>query len=239
MPSAAKVAEAAAEYFVSTAATAMNAYNRCAVALAGGATPENLYRLLASPAYRGQVDWSRMDVFFGDERCVPAESELSNYGKARAALLDHVPLHPERVHPMPGHDKRQDGAQLYESELREFFGRAKPFPRFDLILLGIGEDGHTASLFPGMPALDEMERWVVWSDVPSYAKPQAPRLTLTLPAINAAYRVLFLVTGKNKATRVREALSDDFTLPAARVRPANGALVWLLDEDAASELDER
>ncbi len=238
LPSAGRVAEAAAESFVSTAAMAMNAYGRCAVALAGGSTPENLYRLLASPAYRGQVDWSRLEVFFGDERCVNAESEFSNYGKARKALLDHVPLRHDRIHPMPGNFKPRDGAWLYEKELRGFFGD-EALPRFDLILLGMGDDGHTASLFPGMPALDETARWVVDTAVPEYARPHVPRLTLTLPVINAAYMVLFLVTGAGKAERVREVLSGGSQLPAARVAPANGTLYWLLDEDAAAQFDRR
>lgn len=239
LPSAGRVAEAAAEHFVATAAMAMNAYSRCAVALAGGSTPENLYRLLASHPYRRQVDWSRVEVFFGDERCVRSESEFSNYGKARAALLDHVPLQPGRLHPMQGNLKPGDGAWLYEEELRRVFGPEPPLPRFDLILLGMGDDGHTASLFPGMPAVDETERWVVDTAVPSYVKPNVPRLTLTLPVINAAHSVLFLVTGASKAERVREVLAGGSQLPAARVTPARGALIWLLDEDAAALLDRR
>jgi 6-phosphogluconolactonase len=240
LPSQTALAEAAAEYFVSTATAATRAHGRFLVALAGGSTPEALYRLLASPKHRSAVDWPRIEVYFGDERCVPLDSEDSNYRKARAALLDHVPLRRDKIHPMPGFFASQDGALLYEATLRGTFGPDTPWPRFDLVLLGMGDDGHTVSLFPGMPALDEDGRWVVGTDVPAYVKPNVPRITLTLPVLNAAYLVLFLVTGKNKAARVRDVLSGaDTSLPAARVRPTNGTLVWLLDEEAASELDRR
>jgi 6-phosphogluconolactonase len=243
LPSPAAVAESAARSVMMTAAMAINAYGRFTIALAGGSTPENLYRLLASPEYRGQIDWSRAEVFWGDERCVPSSSPDSNYRKARASLLDHVPVRPERVHRMPGRWAAEDGARLYEEDLKRVFGEAAAVPRFDIVLLGMGDDGHTASLFPGMPSLDERERWVVGSAVPPYVRPNVPRITLTLPVLNAAYWVLFLVTGQSKAGRVREAITaepgDPDALPAARVRPTRGMLSWLLDEEAASMLDKR
>ena len=243
LPTPAAVAESAARSLTMTAAMAIAAYGRFTIALAGGSTPEKLYRLLASPEHRSQVDWSRVEVFWGDERCVPSSSPESNYGNARGSLLDHVPVRIEKLHPMPGRWRPEDGAKLYEDELKRVFGNGSQPPRFDMILLGMGDDGHTASLFPRMPALDERERWVAATAVPGYVQPNVARITLTFPVLNAAYWVLFMVTGKAKAERVREVLSpaaeNQPRLPAARVQPANGMLTWLLDEDAGSLLGGR
>lgn len=238
LPSPAAVAEAAGRLFIAAASDAVAARGRFAVALAGGSTPEALYRWLAAPERATQVDWQRVQVFFGDERCVPPDDPASNYGKAREALLSRIPLPAGNVHRVAGELPPEEAARAYERELAGVSGDA--IPRFDLILLGMGDDGHTASLFPGMPALEECERPCVATDVPPYVKPHVPRVTLTFPALNAARIVAFLVTGQGKAPRVAEALSratEGPLLPAARVNPSSGALTWLLDEHAAMQLE--
>lgn len=235
LPSPSAVAETAAHLFVAAAAEAIAARGQFTVALSGGSTPEALYRWLAQPEHAAQVDWPRTQVFFGDERSVPPEDARSNWGKAQETLLGHVPLPTENLHRIPGELSPEEGAARYERELAEHFG-PDGVPRFDLVLLGMGDDGHTASLFPGMAALDERERWAAATDVPEYVRPYVPRVTLTFPVLNAARRVLFLVTGKGKAAGAAEVLSGNSTLPAARVRPTDGALIWLLDADAAAQL---
>lgn len=170
------------------------------IALAGGATPQPLYAALARHAYA----WDEVDAFMGDERCVPLDHPDSNFGKAREALLSKVPA---RAHPMPG---ETCDADAYERTLRERFG--DEIPSLDLVFLGIGEDGHTASLFPGDPALEERERWVARVD-----RPDHPRLTLTLPVLNSARAAMFLIEGDAKRDAVRRLLEGDPGIPAARV----------------------
>lgn len=235
LPTPSAVAEAAAQLFVAAAADAIAAGGRFSVALSGGSTPEALYGRLAGPERMEQVDWPRVHVFFGDERMVQPDDPRSNYGKAREALLDRVPLPRENLHRIRGELPPGEAAARYERELAEHFG-AESAPQFDLILLGMGDDGHTASLFPSMPALDERGRWAVATDVPAYVKPNVPRVTLTFPVLNAGCLVAFLVTGAGKAARIADALGGGSTLPAARVRPAGGELLWFLDEEAASQL---
>jgi 6-phosphogluconolactonase len=238
LPSPAAVAEAAGRFFIAAATAAVAARGRFTVALSGGSTPEVLYRWLAAPERAAQVNWPRVEVFFGDERCVPPDDPASNYGTAREALLSRVPLPPGNVHRVLGELPPEEAASAYERELGGvFYGEQ---PRFDLILLGMGDDGHTASLFPGMSALQERGRWCVATAVPAYVKPSVPRVTLTFPALNAARNVAFLVTGQGKAARVAEALSqagEGSLLPAAQVNPSSGALTWLLDEHAAAQLE--
>lgn len=238
LPAPAAVAEAAGQLFISSARQAVAARGAFRVALSGGSTPEALYRWLAEPARAGQVDWRRVKVFFGDERCVPPDDARSNYGQARAALLGRVPLPGRNIHRMQGELPPEEAARACEQQLTHAFEAGEP--RFDLILLGMGDDGHTASLFPRMPALEERTRWCVATDVPAYVKPNVRRVTLTFPVLNAARAVAFLVTGQGKAARVAEVLSprgEGELLPAARVNPAGGALIWLLDEEAASLLE--
>jgi len=211
LPDPASVARAAADEFVTAAASA----ERFAVCLSGGSTPQATHRLLASPEYAGRVDWQRCHVFFGDERRVPLDDPRSNYHNARTALLDHVPIPQAQVHPLTS-------ADLYEGLLRSFFGASCDF---DLLFLGIGDDGHTASLFPGSVSLMEAERWVV---EPPDVVAGMSRLTLTLPALNAARRTLFLATGGAK----REPLSRIRTgtpLPAGLVEGGR----FLVDRAAA------
>jgi 6-phosphogluconolactonase len=204
---------------------------RFSLALAGGSTPRTLYRVLAAE-YRDKIPWAQVDLFWGDERYVSWDDQHSNYRLVRETLLDHVPIPGRNVHPMPTDFPEPDEAALaYERTLRNRF--SGPWPRMDLILLGMGADGHTASLFPGSPALGEQKRWVVAVQGP--AEPRV-RLTLTLPVLNCAASVFLLVTGAEKADALRRALTgspDPSACPAGAVRPAGGALVWWVDEKAA------
>ncbi len=205
---------------------------RCSLALAGGSTPRALYRLLAAE-HRDRIPWEGVHIFWGDERYVPSDDPRSNYGMARETLLDHVPVPAENVHPMPADFPDPDeAARAYEATMRTHLPGL--WPRFDLILLGLGADGHTASLFSGSPALKERERWVVSIRAP--ADPSL-RLTLTLPVLNHAAHVWFLVAGTDKASALQRALSeppDARACPASAVRPGHGAVVWWVDEAAAA-----
>ncbi|HKR01057.1 MAG TPA: 6-phosphogluconolactonase [Pyrinomonadaceae bacterium] len=226
------VARSGAERFVELGREAIAERGRFMVALAGGSTPRRAYELLAGEAYRGQLDWTKVHIFFGDERCVPPDDAESNYRMASEALLSHVPIPPENVHRINGVGDAVANARLYEDELRTYFNDAA-WPRFDLVLLGLGEDGHTASLFPGTEVLDERQAWVagVWVE-----KLGAYRITLTAPAINHAAHVIFLVTGENKRARLREVLSGeagDTRLPAQMIAPLHGSLDWFVDKAAS------
>ncbi len=221
----------AAELFAAEAGRAAAGRGRFSVALAGGATPRRTYELLASPDFRDRIPWGQVHVFWGDERCVPADDLRSNQRLAREALLDQVPLPAAQIHPMVCAGAADASALAYQRLLQDFFSPAAP--RFDLILLGLGEDGHTASLFPGSGALEERERWVA-----SVQKPAEPfaRLTLTLPLLNRAALVVFLVSGAQKAAILARALTEkagEGSLPVRRVRPRNGTLLWLADRAAA------
>jgi 6-phosphogluconolactonase len=203
--------------------------------LAGGTTPRRLYAVLADPRqpWRGRMPWAATHVFFGDERHVPPDAPESNYRMAQETLLRHVPIPDRQVHRISaeGVDAETVAAD-YEAELRGYFGLAAgALPRFDLVLLGVGADGHTASLFPGSPALLERCRLVA---APWVEHLRARRVTLTLPVLEAAAAVVFLVAGAEKAARVAEALDPTGASPAARVRPTSGALLWLLDAAAAA-----
>ena len=196
-----------------------------AVALAGGSTPEAVYESLAT-AYKDALDWKGVHVFFGDERTVPPDHEGSNYRMAYETLLSRVPV--GSIHRMRGELDPREAATLYEEELTEFFGGS---PRFDLILLGIGEDGHTASLFPRTPALDVTDHFVVENPV---EKLDTVRLTLTVPAINEAKRIIFLVAGEGKAEALEEILEGDANpheYPAKLVR-LEGGTAWMVDRAA-------
>lgn len=232
---------AAAELWVAAAA-AIGASGRFAVALSGGTTPQRLYRLLGTDPYACRVDWSRVHAFWGDERGVAPDNPASNYRMASKALLTRVPIPAENVHRIRGEDEPAAAAAAYECDLREAFAtpdgppRLIPGSRFDLVLLGMGEDGHIASLFPGTAAVREPARWVR-AVVP--ADGSTARVTLTPAVINAAAEVVFLVSGRAKAAtlrRVREGPYQPDALPAQIVAPRAGRLRWLVDADAASDL---
>jgi 6-phosphogluconolactonase len=227
----------AAAQFIALATDAIARSGRLAVALSGGSTPKALYTLLASPDYRDRVDWSQLHLFWGDERCVPPDHADSNFRMAREALLGKIQIPNKNIHRMLGEREPGDAAAAHEAELKEFFG-VEPggWPRFDLIFLGVGEDGHTASLFPGTDAANETEHLVATVYV---EKLRSHRLTLTLPVINAAAQVTFLVSGESKAAIVSAVLGSDGAsrrYPAATVRPSDGSLTWLITADAAKHL---
>jgi 6-phosphogluconolactonase len=227
---AAGLAASAAREFAARAARAVRERGRFAVALAGGSTPRAAYELLARE-HASEVDWRRVHFFFGDERPVPPDHPDSNYRMAQEALLSRVPA--GSVHRMRGELAPGEAARRYEEELRSFFAGEK-VPRFDLILLGLGEDGHTASLFPHTEALDETARLVAANPVPKLG---VTRITLTLPVINAARAVVFLVSGESKAEALRAVLegpADSRSYPASLVQPGSGELLWLADRPAAT-----
>ncbi len=218
----------AADRFARIGTEAIRERGRYLVALSGGRTPRPLYERLAAST---NLDWSNVDVFWTDERSVPPFDLRSNYRSAREALLDRVPIPADRVHRIAGELDPVEAAAAYEVELRHVVGDAG---RFDLILLGVGADGHTASLFPGHQALTEAERWTI----PVHASVDPPpRVTMTLPLLNAARHVLFLVTGAEKAEAVRDVMNGK-PLPASMVRPTDGTVTFLVDEQAAALLAE-
>lgn len=213
---------------------AVGATGRCALALSGGSTPRTLYERLASQ-WRARIPWGALHLFWGDERYVPHGDVHSNYRMAKEALLDHVPCPADHVHPMPTDLANPEAAaRAYEATLRHYFAGGPP--RFDLVLLGLGEEGHTASLFPRSPALAERTRWTV-----AVTAPIDPpmRLTLTLPALTRAAVIYFVVAGSKKAHALSQVLSptaDPNVYPAAAVRPDTGAVTWWVDQPAAREV---
>lgn len=227
---------AAAEEFARVALQASRAEGRFSVALAGGSTPKGLYALLANDqSLRGAIPWERTHVFWGDERPVPPHHIDSNYGMAAAALLSKVPIAPQNVHRIHGEESDPHAAAwVYEQELRGFFGvPGGAFPRFDLILLGLGGDAHTASLFPGSAALDERDRLAVANRVD---KLDTTRITLTVPLLNNAGCVVFLVSGADKAAALKTVLEGPYAphgAPAQLIQPNPGRLIWMVDRDAA------
>jgi len=202
------------------------------LALAGGSTPKALYQYLAKS---DGFQWDKWHIFFGDERTVPPDDTNSNYRMAYETLLSRVPIPENQVYRMPGELDPTVAAEQYEQVLKVVFG-ADDFPQLDMILLGMGDDGHTASLFPQTPAIHETDKWVVAHYV---EKLGTWRITLTPPVINNAHYVVFIVTGENKAERLNEVLNGDYqpdTLPSQIVKPIQGKLIWYVDEAAASHL---
>ena len=236
-PAPMELSEAAATLFTARAAEAVSARGRFTAALSGGKTPVALYRLLAKAPFASQIPWARVHLFWGDERCVPPDHADSNYRMTRESLLDHVPIPPANVLRMPGEMDPVEAAARYEERLREFFAsHGDSFPVFDFILLGLGEDGHTASLFPGTRAIRESARWVLCHYVDAQ---KGWRITLTPPVINAARTVVFIAAGAGKSAVLKEIMEGPFrpdTLPAQIVRPAGGTLLWMLDREAAALL---
>lgn len=230
------LADAAAQAIVDAATAAVAARGRFTIALAGGATPRETYGRLALPPRSDTMPWRQTFVLFGDERCVPPEHPESNYHMAHEMLLSKVAIPPAQIFRMHGEsDDPEEAAAQYGRTLAEVFGtRRGQMPRFDLILLGMGLDGHTASLFPGSPALKEVFRPVAAVHAAAAAIPQ--RLTLTFPVLNAAAEVIFIVSGAEKAKAVKAVLADSALLPVGMVRPEHGRLRWLLDRAAAKLL---
>jgi 6-phosphogluconolactonase len=231
------LAEMAAREVLEVARAAVAARGRFAVALSGGSTPSATYRRLAEPPFATQMPWDRTLVFFGDERGVPPDHPDSNYGMAHTALLSRVPIPPERVFRIAGEAPDSDAvAADYARTLADAFGvRRGEIPRLDLVLLGLGIDGHTASLFPGSPVLKETFRTVAAVHAAAASIPE--RITLTYPTLNAAACVIYLVSGAEKAKIVKVALSDRASgVPAAMVRPTAGRLLWIVDRPAAASL---
>lgn len=227
-----ELAQAAADKMSRLMRQAIEERGMCSLVLAGGETPRRVYQKLAGAAHSGLVDWGRVQVFFGDERMVPAGHADSNFGMAERELLSRVPVPVEHIHRMQGERSAVDAATLYEQELADVFG--EPVPRFDLITLGVGEDGHTASLFPHTPSVLEVKQRVLGYFVPQL---NSSRVTLTLPVLLNARSILFFAAGRRKAEIIRRVLSavtPTADLPASMVLPHNGALEWMLDAEAAA-----
>ncbi len=229
-----EAAQAQAKFVAAVAEECMRSQARFTIALSGGSTPRRLYQVLGSPPYDEEMAWDHWHVFWGDERCVPPDHEDSNFRMAKEALLDHVSIPASQVHRMRGEAGPVEAAEEYETAVLDVF--QTPTPSFDLILLGVGDDGHTASLFPGTQALQEKHRLVVSNWAPSI---QAHRITFTLLLINAASVVAFLDTDESKAEVLRRVLqpkSGEGVLPAAMVRPTHGTVHWFLTNGAAGSL---
>jgi 6-phosphogluconolactonase len=224
------LARRAAQWITDLAA---DSRGRFAIALSGGSTPRRLYQLLAEPPFRETIPWERVHWFWGDERFVPWDHEDSNYRMVRAAMLARAPIPAENIHGIATTGTPADAARRYESILKSYYGSESLDPNrplFDVQILGLGPDGHTASLFPGTSVLDERNLWV--AEVIG-ARPE-PRITLTYPALESSRHTAFLVAGPDKQEILVRALADDQALPAARLRPA-GELVWFVDAAARRE----
>jgi 6-phosphogluconolactonase len=226
------VARAAADLVVQIAAEAIERSGQFNVALSGGSTPKALYALLSGDEYRDLVDWQHVNIYFSDERFVPPDSEESNFHTANIGLLQRVPIRPEAIHPVPtvGVEPDEAARRSEETIIENVAGR--PLPRFDLIFLGMGPDGHTASLFPGTEALGVTDRLVAPNYVPRL---DSWRITFTFPLLDEGLVVAFLATGADKADRLAEVLNGG-DYPAAHVAPEDGTLLWIVDEAAAANL---
>lgn len=230
------LAREAAALVINTLHVAVTTRGFASIALSGGSTPKRMGELFTEEPYFSQMPWPSIEFFWGDERTVPLESDESNAGVAMRTFLERVPIDPDRVHPWQTDIDPVAAAANYATLLGERLPIERLFPRFDLVLLGMGDDGHTASLFPYTEALNESDRWAVANPV---EKLNTIRLTLSAPTINNARMVVFLLAGAGKADRLAEVIdgpSDPDRLPSQRIRPHNGRLIWLVDEAAAAEL---
>jgi 6-phosphogluconolactonase len=232
----AEITRAAAELFVDSANEAIKLRGVARIAISGGTTPRNAFELLGAE-YSDKISWEKLQLFWVDERCVPPENAESNYGMTRATLLSKVPIPESNVHRMEGELDPEEAASRYEAEIRNAFKlEGAQTPTFDLILLGLGPDGHTASLFPHTEGLNEMARIAIANHVP---QKDTWRMTLTWPVITQGRQVAFLIEGAEKASIVRTVFTgayDPETYPAQLIRPASGKLLLLLDKAAAAEL---
>ena len=235
-------AKDAAAFILAVSEQAIQSTGRCLVALSGGSTPKILYRTLRDPEWSSRFNWSRIIFLFGDERCTLPEHPESNFGMAQTELFQPLNVHHDQIYRMKGeYEDPSVAAQEYEERIRRITQcPAAEVPRIDLVLLGLGEDGHTASLFPGTAALQEQNKIVTVGHAPAGIR---SRLTLTLGVLNRAAVVLFLVTGPGKAEMVHRVIESeseaDRSLPAARIAPESGGLVWMLDQAAAQQLTRK
>lgn len=231
------ISHRAAEMFVTMSKSCIASQGKFSAAISGGSTPRRLYALLSSDRYRNEVHWHSVHFFWVDERCVPKEHEESNFKTAFDTLLSKVPIPDGNINRIKGEEDPERAARDYEKDIRQFFRRAG-LPMFDLVILGMGEDGHTASLFPGSKLLEEAKRLAV----PIYLDPpHRNRITLTLPVLNNAVQILFLVAGRPKAAVLSEILREGERkkrFPAGRIHPVNGSMIWLIDQQAAAALSE-
>jgi len=231
---AAVLSAAAAGFITKIIRQAIDRQGRCSVALSGGNTPQSVYALLATLPFRDEIDWTKTFFFWGDERCVPPDDSRNNAYHAKKILLSQVPVPAGNIFPVCCYDNPQYAARSYETDIRHFFGET--YPRFDLILLGLGENGHTASLFPGNEKALTTEELVVNVYVPEQ---DMYRVSMTPSLINNASNILFLVTGTGKSAILAQTLYGNASseeIPARAIHPVNGILSWLIDQDAASRL---
>ncbi len=233
----AEVAFTAAKIFTVTCRESISDRGHFAVALTGGTTPRPLHRMLGKEPYRSEIRWDKTDIFWVDERCVSEHNPASNYGTAKFDFLDKVPVPRRRIHPVPSRIPPEQAASSYEAELMDSFGiKRGEFPTFDLIFLGVGEDGHVASLFPGESSSDEGDRLV---KAVTGGDPYLPRITMTYPVLDHARRILFLATGAKKAPILKAVFEDSQVLvPAKRAWMSNRKSAWIIDRDAGSLLSE-
>ncbi len=239
-PDAEALAQAAASLFQEITESAVQARNLAYIALSGGSTPLLMSQILAEPPYRETVPWSNIEFFWGDERWAPPESNESNYGTAQRTLLSKVSVDPSRVNPV-NTDAADPAlaASMYGAQLKMVFGAVTALPRFDLVLLGMGDDGHTASLFPGTPAIHEADELVVANYVPKF---DTTRITMTPPVLNAASDIVFLIAGTGKAETLASVLTGPTRvdeLPSQIIATGNGRVRWFVDEAAAANLDSQ
>jgi 6-phosphogluconolactonase len=229
----------AAQTIVDLAQQAVKANGKFTIALSGGSTPKKLYELLTSPAWQSKMPWAQTEFFWGDERYVPSTDDSSNYRMTQQAMLSRVTVPAEHVHRVPTEKEAQEAAALYEKEVRQVVpAGADGLPEFDLVLLGLGTNGHMASLFPYQPALHEKTKIVIAEYIDEV---KMTRLTFSAPLINAAKQVVFVSLGKDKATVVKDVITGVFDperLPAQLVRPSHGKLTWILDAGSAEKLPE-
>lgn len=232
-----QLAKEAIDILAMTARDSITRRGRFVMAISGGSTPRRMNRMLAKEPYRSEIEWDKTHIFWVDERCVPENDPASNFGAANKDFLCKIPLPSTQVHPMPGRALPEEGAALYQADLEDFFRPTdNDYPVFDLILLGVGRDGHTASLFPDQKSMETSEKWVA---VVKGGDPDVYRLTLTYPVLNKAKLICFLVSREKKAGIVKAILENRLAgLPAQKIQPSEGTLIWLLDKEAASLLEK-
>jgi 6-phosphogluconolactonase len=237
-PDLSSLEDAVAQHFLLAVNQAVQQRARAMIALSGGNTPLGLFKLLGSDVYRKTLPWTQIHFFWVDERCVPETDPESNYGQFKSKVLDPLKIAPSQIHPINGNLPAQKAAELYNSELRAVADPDQTWPRFDWVLLGMGADGHTASLFPYQSTGLQEDQAAIAVQAEYDGRP-AERVTLTPLILNAARQLVFMASGTAKATTIREVIRgpfDPIRLPAQRIQPTDGRLVWMLDEAAASQL---